>query len=156
MSKSLGRSLPPKLYEQLRHDNPKRQNTAIFLVVRDDDGFPHAALLSPYQVVAPGPGRVYVGIHGGSRTEGYLRKSSIATLIVQVEPAVYYIKCSATMAMEWEHPKDRLYRLEVSNVLEDYSESAPFISELRFSERNVIAPYSEEFENIRRYASENP
>lgn len=156
MSRSLGKSLPPKLYEQLRHDNAKRENTAIFLVVRDDDGFPHAALLSPYQVVAPGPEMVYVGIHGGSRTEGYLRKWNIATLIVQVAPAVFYIKCRSNKTIEWEHQKDRLYSLEISDVLEDYSESAPFISELRFSERNVMAHYSEVFENIRKYAAEDP
>ncbi len=156
MSKSLGKNLPPALYEQLRHDNPNRQNTAIFLVVRDDDGFPHAALLSPYQVVAPRPDRVYVGIHMGTKTEGYLQKQNIATLIVQVKPAVFYIKCRTAKTSEWDHPKDRLYNLEVSDVLEDYSESAPFVSELRFSETNTIAPYSEEFENIRKYASENP
>lgn len=153
MSRSLGNSLPPELHGTLSHNNSSRQNLAIFLVVSDDDDYPHVALLSPYQVVASNPAEVYIGIHAGTRTEGFLQKRNKALLIIQAGPAVVYAKCVTSRIKDWEDTKDALYSASFFDVLEDYSESAPFVSQLSFLEKNVMAYYSAEFGKLSKYVS---
>ena len=41
-------------------------------------------------------------------------------------------------------------------ILEDYSDKAPFVSELRFDETNTFGPYSEGFGRIREIAEKDP
>lgn len=155
MSRSLGKSLPKEAFEFLKHDNPDRENVAILLAVRDDDDYPHMALFSPFQVVASTPDRFYVAIHVGSRTEGFMEKWKNVTLVLQVLPSVYYIKCRVTKVEDWEDPVDELYQAEISDVLVDYSDTAPFVSLLAFDVKMVLPSYSEEFGYIRKYASEH-
>lgn len=155
MSRSLGKSLPTDVFEFLKYDNPDRKNVAIFLAVRDDGDYPHVALFSPFQVVASSPDRFYVAIHVGSRTEGFMEKWKNVTLILQILPAAYYIKCKMTKVKDWDDPVDELYLAEISDVLVDYSDTAPFVSVLAFDVKIVLPSYSEEFEYIRKYASEH-
>lgn len=143
------------MFEFLSHENSKRKNVAIFLAVRDDDDFPHIALFSPFQIVASNPDKFYIGIHIGSRTEGFLEKWKKVTMILQVQPAVFYVKCNVTKAHGWDDPVDELYVAEITDVLEDYSDTAPFLSELTFDVKTVLPLYSEEFEFIRNYILEH-
>lgn len=156
MSRSLGKSLPEEVYELLKQDNPDRKNTVILLAVRDDDDCPHMALLSPFQVVASTPDRFLVAIHIGSRTESFMEKWTNVTLVIQVLPAVFYVKCKMTKVDDWEDPVDELYRAEISDVLVDSSDTAPFLSALTFDAKVVLPSYSEEFGYIRKYAIEHP
>ena len=155
MSKSLGKQLPPKVFDLLSYANKERKNLAIFLLVRDEEDYPHVALFSPFQVVASGPGTVYVGIHTGSRTQGFIKKWRKVTLVIQGEPEIYYVNCNASEVLDWSDPVDELYRLESTEALEDYSDTAPFTSELKFDAANVLPFYSEEFEYISKYAEEH-
>ncbi len=154
MSRSLGKELPDELYGYLEDKNPERENVAIFVVVRDDDDRPHVALLSPYQVVAPNRHRIYAAIHVGSRTENFMDKWKNVTLIFQLMPAVFYIKCRMEKVSEWEDPVDELYSAEIIDVLKDYSATAPFTSDLRFDPKVVRESYEEEFHLISKFASE--
>lgn len=151
MSVSLGKVLTSKALDLLHYDNTERRNSAILILTVDRGHFPHVALLSPYQVVAASPHRLYLAVHRGTHTHGLLGKEMRTTLVIQVEPAVEYIKCNLQAAKDWEHNTDDLYLASPSDILEDYSEKAPFLSELRFDTKRIYDAYRTEFNDITSY-----
>lgn len=153
MSTSYGNTLPGKFIEALGAENAERRNSAIFILSSDREGFPHVALLSPYQVVASGAGKLLIAVHEGTRTQQYLEDSMKATIIVQLEPAVEYVKCRLEKVHDWNPGTgEALYAASIHEVLEDYSDKAPFVSELLFDQNNIFTQYSAGFQNIRKYA----
>lgn len=154
MSTSHGRMLPDKLLKSLHSENARRENSAIFFLTVDESGLPHVALLSPFQVVSDKPDRFYLAVHRGTRSQQFLQKEGQGTLIVQLQPAVFYIKFRATESKGWESIMDNvLYTAEPLEVLEDSSEKVPFVSELRFDSGEILDIYTAAFREISEYIS---
>lgn len=152
MSTSFGNKLPPRVLGSLHHDNTERENSAIFLLTSDDSGVPHVALLSPFQVVTTSPKTFMVSVHKGTRSQKFLEKQKKGTLIIQMQPAVDYVKFRVEEAAGWSSARDEiLYSATPLDVLEDYSDKAPFISELRFDSKEILEDYTAGFQEIRRY-----
>ncbi len=152
MSKSLGNTLPARALDYLHVGNGNRDNTVIFLITSDPSGFPHVALLSPFQVVAVSESEFLIAVHKGTRSEHYLGENRKATLIIQDKPSVDYIKFQAERVEGWVSGKDEnLYRAMPIDVLEDYSDLAPYVSQLKFEPREILEDYSAGFEEIKKY-----
>ncbi|MEM3191297.1 MAG: hypothetical protein QW292_04240 [Candidatus Parvarchaeota archaeon] len=140
------------MVKTLGYKNLERKNSVIFLLTVDNDGFPHVALLSPYQVVAVDENRLLIAVQKGTRSQMYLKEKMRGTLILQLKPAVYYVEFEASPAPNWgEYKKEALYSCSVRNVLEDYSSKAPFISELKFYHEEIYKDYTAGFDDIRKY-----
>lgn len=149
MSSSYGNRLPQKAVDFLHKDNSIRKNSAIFLVTSDLEGYPHVALLSPYQVVTCNDQVLYIAVHRGTRSQQFLERDMKGTLILQIQPAVEYLKISVKEDPDWDSSNnDVLYRAEPSEVLEDYSDKAPFISELLFDQEYIYESYKAGFDKI--------
>ncbi len=160
MSQNLGNRLPEKTFKSLKFTNESRKNSAIFLLTEDSESFPHVALLSAYQVVAVNRSKLLVAVHSTSRSCGFLATEGKGTLILQLEPAVQYVKCSFAESGDkgyssGEHG-EKLFVATPTEILEDYSDKAPFVSELRFDETNTFGPYSEGFGRLRKIAETDP
>lgn len=156
MSDSLGNRLPDRLLKALHWENPERKNSAFFILTVDETGHPHVALLSPFQVVAASPDLFYLAIHRGTRSQKFLEDQKKGTLIVQLQPAVQYIKFKASVVPKWESIMDNvLYAAEPIEVLEDSSEKVPFISELKFDSSEIIDIYTTAFREIADYISKS-
>lgn len=152
MSTSLGNKLPDRLVKFLENENLKRKNSAIFLVTSDPEGYPHIALLSPYQVVIKDSRTLFIAVHKGTRSQKFLEHEGKATMIVQLQPAVEYIKFQIARADDWGSEKmDSLYVATPTEILEDYSDKAPFTSELEFDEKKIVDAYREGFHKMREY-----
>ncbi len=152
MSKSLGNSLPARMLDYLHVGNSQRDNTVIFLLTSDPSGFPHVALLSPFQVVTTSDSEFLLAVHKGTNSQHYLDEIRKATLIIQASPSVDYVKFQAERVEGWVSRKDEvLYRARPVDVLEDYSEMAPYVSQLKFDPKEILEDYSAGFEEIKGY-----
>jgi len=152
MSTSFGSKLPLKMVEMFSYKNKKRGNSVVFLITVDQDETPHIALLSPYQVVTVDENKLLIAVQKGTRSQTYLHEKLKGTLILQLENALDYVKFYANVAPNWgEDRKDILYSCAMKDILEDYSNQAPFISELKFDQKGVYKVYMAGFENIRKY-----
>lgn len=157
MSHSLGKLLPEKVSQDLDFNNRKRENSAILLLTVDPEGYPHVALLSPYQVVVSKTGSLYMAVHKGTRTQVSIEKGGTCTLVLQAAPGVFYMKFKTRAVRGWDQDVNEvLYFLDLRETLEDVSEMAPFISELRFEVKNISEKYQGGFEKIREYVLSHP
>ena len=159
MSQNLGSKLPDKTFNSLKFSNETRTNSAIFLLTKDGESFPHVALLSPYQVVAVNRVKLLVAVHSASRSCAFLASDGKGTLILQLEPAVQYVKCRFSESDDKGYSSgeygEKLFNATPLEILEDYSDKAPFVSELRFDETNTYGPYSEGFGRLKKIAEED-
>ncbi len=121
MSRLLGSVLPAHLFEYLRGDPTEQEGRAILLTTVDPLGFPHAALLSSWEVFAIDKRNVRVATYSGSSTTSNLKKSGKATLVAFDSGSAYYIKGSAELLREpmKEDTQNSLFNLKLEAVLED-------------------------------------
>lgn len=152
MSKSRGKSIPESLRNELDSTNKKRDNRVIFLLTVDGEGFPHVALLSPFQVLVMNSCEVLFAVHSSSGTASYLTSRGRCTLIFQSSPSIIYVKVESSAvkdAIELEGAySDLVFEGEVLEVLEDYSDKAPLISDLKFRVEDVSQWYEAEFRKL--------
>lgn len=152
MSENLGNLLPDHIMKLVGSEIEKRENSVIVIVTAGSDGFPHAALLSPYQVIASGRDRLTVAVHGITRTASNLISSGKGMLVTQAGPAVQYLKCTFKEMRECRirqgETEERVFQAIPAEVLEDGSSRAPFVSFLRFEESRVRSMYSKEFRDL--------
>ena len=152
MSTSFGDKLTKRILDYLHFDKEKRDNTVIFLLTGDDDGFPHVALLSPFQVVTSGENEFFLTVYKGTRSQQFLHKNGRGTLILQADPALNYIKFKVREIDGWLSRRgELLYGATPTEVLEDYSDKAPYLSQLKFEPKEIVDDYSAGFQEIREY-----
>lgn len=152
MSTSFGNRLPQRIVNYLNVENESRDNTVIFFLTSDEEGLPHVALLSPFQVVVTGETEMFVSVHIGTKSQQNVQRDLKGTLILQADPAVNYIKFKAEFIEEWESKRNEvLYRIEPLEVLQDYSEKVPYLSQLKFDSTEIIEDYFAGFVEIRDY-----
>ena len=133
MSRHLGSALPAKLVAELDKDKPPLR--AVGLVSIDPDGFPHAALLSYFELVHL-QGRLLFFMGASSRSASYLAQRASCTLLFVDSDFVYYVKCLAEYLSESN--SQAVFQTRVIAVLEDAPSSqesgSVLQSGIRFSE----------------------
>ena len=96
MSRVVGSELPPDLMARLSgRDLQPVASKVIQIVTIDEGGWPHAALLSYFEVVAADRRRVRLASYANSTTSANMRRNGKATLIVIDARIVYYVKAHA-------------------------------------------------------------
>lgn len=156
MSRTLGVELPKSIMEKLASSDDLRESQAIFLLTVDEIGSPHVALLSPYQVFAGEPSKLLIAVHSTSHSCSYIKSSGKITLIIQSLPSVLYVHCRAVEIKGKEIRNgpfsDSVFKADITMVLEDYSEKAPFISDLRFRDDEIRDDYRGELSELRKFS----
>ena len=95
MSRAVSGGLTPELLERLggaRIDSLAR--TAIVLVTIGEDGWPHPAMLSYFEVAATDAHTLRLAVYKDSRSCGNLRERGKATLVLTDEQLVCYVRAS--------------------------------------------------------------
>lgn len=93
MSKRIGESLSDDLFHRLDgHDLERSADKVILIATVDDNGWPHPALLSYFEVIAKDRRNVRVASYGNSRTAGHMRQNGKLTLAIVDTRAAYYVK----------------------------------------------------------------
>ena len=137
--------LDDRVFAELRAKLP-RSNTVISLLTVGDDLLPNVCLLSPYQVLARDERVLLIAVYSGSRTHDNLTKRGIATLLLFIPPAAYYIK--GRIDHVGFSGGNEVYRLHVSDFSMDYYEKAHIVSNVMFDVGAVLAHYTEVYEKL--------
>ena len=97
MAKRIVESLTEDLLRRLDgHDLSQYSDKVILAISVDENGWPHPALLSYFEVVAKDPGNVRLVTYGDSRTTGNIRRNGKLTLVIIDTRVVYYVKGTGT------------------------------------------------------------
>ena len=96
MSTALGNELPAELAEDLNSQNVAGKWSKIIpLVTVDDRGFPHFAVLTYGEIVAPSARELRLGLYPNSSTSRNIQaRPNISVLIVHGD-SIYYVKGTA-------------------------------------------------------------
>lgn len=132
MARELGSELPADLLERLNGRQLEAKAAKVIqLFTVDNAGWPHAALLSYFEVVAKDARHLRCATYGTSTTTGNMRRNGKATFVVIDERAVYYVKTSPTeiaaamRATEWNAAFDcRVEQVLIDEVNEEYEPGA--------------------------------
>jgi hypothetical protein len=122
MSKSLGDELNDDLYRRLSGaDLESCAEKVILIATVDDQGRPHPAMLSYFEVVAADRHNIRMATYKDSNTTENMRRNRKATISIIDERAAYYIKGSVE---ELEHemfcaPYNSKLNLKIESVLAD-------------------------------------
>ncbi len=115
VSREIGSQLPSDLVSELSRESPRP--SAIPLISVDQDGLPHVALVSYFELFLV-RGKLHFFIHKLSRTTKFLRARRSCTLAFVHADYVYYVKGRA----RWLHDKEQrsVFRLQVESVMQDF------------------------------------
>jgi hypothetical protein len=95
MSRSLGNVLPDSVTTRLSgRDLQSVADQVVIVCTVDDDGFPHVALLSYFEVLATDRRTVRIATYRDSRTTRHARKTGKATLVLVDARVAYYVKAA--------------------------------------------------------------
>jgi hypothetical protein len=95
MSRSVSGGLTPELVERLGGAHiDAHARTAIVLCTIGEDGFPHPAMLSYFEVAATGAHTLRLAVYKDSRTLRNMRDRGKATLILADERLACYIRAA--------------------------------------------------------------
>ena len=132
MSRSLGAELSPDLMTRLSgRDLAPLATKVIQLFTVDQAGWPHAALLSYFEVVAKDARHVRLATYATSTTTANMRRTGKVTLVVIDERLACYIKATASeiapsmRTADWNAAFDcRIEQVLVDEVNEEYEPGA--------------------------------
>ncbi|OWP56848.1 MAG: hypothetical protein B2I17_03555 [Thermoplasmatales archaeon B_DKE] len=149
MSSKLGNKIPKNIVDSLESSRTGREGSVIFLITTDPDGFPHIALLSPYQVIIEDESTIYFSLYKRSSSHDFLIRNKKFTLIIQDLPALLYLKCQiisfGNSLEEINDESHQFFKAKTTAVLMDVSDRAPLISELLFETKGIKDEYNSEF-----------
>lgn len=130
MSRPLGSELPPDLLERLSgRDLESVAQKVIQIFTVDAKGWPHAALLSYFEVIAKDAQCIRTALYAASTTTANLRRTGKVTLAVIDRRVAYYVKARATelrasmIATDWNAAMD--CRVEQVSIDEPNDELEP-------------------------------
>ncbi len=135
MSKLLGKVINEELLVRLSgKDIGSKEGKAIIVVTVDEQGWAHPAVLSYYEIVAKSEGQIDIAVGKTSTTGKNLRRTAKITLLVTDAGINYYIKGGAQETREslGAVPFMSLFRVEVTQLLEDQEPGSPITSGLTF------------------------
>ena len=146
MSKLLGKVINEELLGRLSgKDIGSKEGKAIIVVTTDEQGWPHPAVLSYYEIVAKSECQIDIAVGKTSTTGKNLRRTGKITLLVTDAGINYYIKGGAQETREslGAVPFMSLFRVEVAQLLEDQEPGSSITSGLTF-----IRPEKTEFSEV--------
>lgn len=135
MSQLLGKELTKELFDRLKgEDISSKTGKAIVIVTVDENGWPHPAMLSYYEVVAKDRSRIDLAIAKTSTTGKNLRRTGKVALLVTDSGVNYYLKGNAHELKETMEgvPFMSLFRAEVAQLLEDQEPDTVITSGVTF------------------------
>ena len=135
MSQLLGKALTPALLERLGGMQIEAHEGKIIpILTLDEEGWPHPALLSYYEIVAKDPTTLETAVWKNSSTANNLRHAGKITLMVTDQGANYYLKGSVR-ELEYEMtgaaPVSR-FRITLEQVIEDQEANAQITTGLTY------------------------
>ena len=115
VSRDIGSQLPSDLVSELSRESPRP--SAIPLISVDQDGLPHVAIVSYFELFLVGR-KLHFFIHKSSRTTKFLRARRSCTLAFVHADYVYYVKGRARWLQDNEQRS--VFRLQVESVMQDF------------------------------------
>jgi hypothetical protein len=121
MAASLGPVLPAVRVAQLGTGASIDRALVLPLCTVDEAGFPHAALLGAWEIVALDASSLRFAVAGSSRSAANLRRTAHATLLIVDHTAAHYVKLhvSERRAAMRAAPWSASFDARVADVLED-------------------------------------
>jgi len=148
MSMDLNGKIPERLFSILKCGSEIERNIGILLSTFDSKGFPHFAMLSPFQVIITQNGDFLISLYSSSETTVNLTERKMATLAIVLPPSAFYISVefstSSNDVLDECIPDHVVFCGKLKRILEDYSGDAPITSTIRFDDRNVLDRYAGE------------
>lgn len=135
MPRKIGSSLPTELAVLIDgRDLPGRVGETFLLLTAGEDGWPHVAMLSAGEVLAPHPSEVRLALWPASRTTGNVQRSGRALLMAVVPPATYYVRLDCRPLGEIRAGERSLaaFACDVAEVEEDVVSYARVLEGIRF------------------------
>jgi hypothetical protein len=132
MSRALGSELPADLLERLsgRHLEPLATKV-VQLFTMDAAGWPHAALLSYFELVATDARHIRCATYANSTTSANMRRSGKVTFVIIDHRVAYYVKAYAVeiapamQAVQWNAAFDcRVEQVLADETNEEYEPGA--------------------------------
>jgi hypothetical protein len=135
MSQLLGKELTPALLERLGGAQIEAHEGKIIpIFTLDEEGWPHPALLSYYEIVAKDPTTLDTAVWKNSSTAVNLRRARKVTLMISDHGVNYYLK-GRVQEMEYEMtgatPVSR-FRIMLEQVIEDQEANAEITTGLTY------------------------
>ena len=135
MSQVLGNELTAELLSRLDgRDVESLEGKIIPIFTVDENGWPHPALLSYYEMVAKDPRTIDIALWKNSSTANNLRQSSKVTLMVSDQALNFYLKgsVSQTEAEMSGTPAVSRFRVTLEQVIEDQEPNAEITTGLTY------------------------
>jgi Pyridoxamine 5'-phosphate oxidase len=143
LSKLVGRSLNSELLDYFRRDPTSKKGSVILIATIDQEGWPHLAMLSHWEIVAGDRENLRIATYKESRTTANMRDRGKATAIAVEGGMTYYIKGRVTVARE-EMKSDAgntMLNMRVEQVLVDELPGAEIANGIQYRELEQIEPH---------------
>jgi len=135
MSQVLGKELTEALFNRLNGQSIDCQEGKIIpIFTTDEQGWPHPALLSYYEVVAQNSSTLDMALWKDSSTAHNLRRTGKVTLMIIDQAVNYYLKgsvCELQHEMAGAAPVSR-FRVALEQVIEDQEPNAEITTGLTY------------------------
>jgi hypothetical protein len=93
MTRLVGSELPEDLVQRFSAEALERYACNVVLIVSEgEDGWPHPAMLSHFEIVARDARNLRLAAYTDSRTTGNMRRTGRLTIVVVDEGMAYYLK----------------------------------------------------------------
>lgn len=125
MSKFISKELPDELYHRMSGTDLEGQAGKVILISTvDEEGFPHPAMLSYFEVIAKDRSNIRLATYKDSRTTNNMRRNGKLTISIIDKRVAYYIKGRAQeLKREMDCSKyNSKLNLRVEQVLSDYAD----------------------------------
>jgi len=140
MSRLLGKELTQALFDRLAaEDASVYEGKIIPIFTPGDDGWPHPALLSYYEVVAKERSLLEMALWKESSTAANLRRAGKVTIMITDRGVNCYLKGNVT-ELEREMsgaPQVSRFRVTIESLLEDQEPNAEITSGMTYTRRTA-------------------
>src|SRR5437870_1862574 len=136
MSTNLGTNLPAAVQALLSGDNlDQKAGTGFLLVSQQEDGFPHAMILSPGEVLASDSSTLRFALFAQSSTSRNMQARPPAMMCFACDGAAYYVKFESQFLPSAVGVPEglALFVAPIKTVLEDREASAVVTSGFHFT-----------------------
>jgi hypothetical protein len=135
MSQTLGKALPPPLFERLSGAQIEAHEGKIIPICTiDDGGWAHPALLSYYEIVAKDFSTLDTAVWKDSSTAKNLRRAGKITLLLSDHRVNFYLK-GTVRELEYQMtgaPAVSRFRIALEEVIEDQEANAEITTGLTY------------------------
>jgi hypothetical protein len=122
MTRLVGSELTEDLVQRFSAEALERYARNVVLIITEgEDGWPHPAMLSHFEIVARDTRNLRLATYTDSRTTGNMRRTGQLTIVVVDEGLAYYLKGSVEELRPQmkSAPHNALFNFQVDQVLAD-------------------------------------